>query len=137
MKIRNRSVAACPRLLALSDLSAAQNSPAATAASYLERGNAWFVRGEIESCVRDQLLQSRAHPARMRRRALAVADFDRVIEREPRRANAYCNRGLVKLRPDDEAGAERDFAQCLALDPELQDWLAKLIKDVRQQFARR
>jgi Flp pilus assembly protein TadD len=49
--------------------------------------------------------------------ARALSDFDRALELNPHFADAYAQRGLARLRRGDEAGAARDFAQCLAPEP--------------------
>ena len=53
----------------------AQNSRAATAASYLERGAAWVSKGELDR---------------------AIADFDLAIASDPTLALAFYNRGSAR-----------------------------------------
>lgn len=48
---------------------------------------------------------------------LAIACFDEVIERQPRLAPAWHNRGLARLARQDHDGALADFTQALRLDP--------------------
>jgi tetratricopeptide (TPR) repeat protein len=48
---------------------------------------------------------------------LAIACFDEVIERQPRLAPAWHNRGLARLARQDDDGALADFTQALRLDP--------------------
>ena len=54
-----------------------ENSRAASAASYLERGNQWLAKGDLER---------------------ALADYDLAIASDPRAAIAYYNRGIVRQR---------------------------------------
>jgi tetratricopeptide (TPR) repeat protein len=74
----------------------AQSSRAATAASYLDRGNSWAVRGELDR---------------------AIADYDLAIASDPTSAAAYYNRGVARHHKRDFDGALRDFDRALQLDP--------------------
>jgi tetratricopeptide (TPR) repeat protein len=49
----------------------------------------------------------------------AMEDFNRAIERNPKIAWAYLNRGLIWVFMGDESKAQSDFAECLNLKPEL------------------
>lgn len=49
----------------------------------------------------------------------AIADFDKVIERDPNYAVAYCNRGWAKQSKGDLAGAILDFDKAIELDGKL------------------
>ena len=53
----------------------------------------------------------------------AIADYDRTIELKPDYAKAYYNRGEAKHKLGDERGAKADRAraQCIELDPMLED----------------
>ena len=53
----------------------AQNLRAATASSYIERGNEWLAKGEYER---------------------ALADYDLAIATDPSQVNAYCNRAITR-----------------------------------------
>ncbi len=92
----------------------AQTSRAASAASYLERG-AELDRGNLDR---------------------AIADFNRAIELDRRIARAYMNRGLVRLLQGQKSEAQKGFARCIKLRPDLKlqvdqrivavnEWLAK------------
>ncbi len=111
---------ACLCLLAHGCLSTAQaqNSRAASASSYLERGNQWLAKGEY---------------------ARAEADFTRYItlDSAPKRqlADAYGQRGIARLRQGRADEAQRDFSQCLTLNPNLRASLAQMIEVVKQQMA--
>ena len=62
-------------IAALTGTAQAQGGREATGASYLDRGNSWFAKGEMDR---------------------AIADFNLAIEFDPNSANAYYNRGLVR-----------------------------------------
>lgn len=51
-----------------------------------------------------------------------------AIELDPRFAKAYGNRGLTLLRLGKTAEAEKDFAECLRLDPNLKADLDRSIQ---------
>ena len=61
----------------------AQPSRTVSAASYLERGNQWLAKGELDR---------------------AIADYDLAIAFDARVAIAYYNRGLARQRKGDLAG---------------------------------
>jgi Flp pilus assembly protein TadD len=61
----------------------AQGSREATAASYVDRGNSWFTKGELER---------------------AIADFNLALEFNPRDAGAFCNRALARCKRGDCIG---------------------------------
>src|SRR5262245_48213345 len=71
-------------LLCLTTFARAQTSRAASAASYLERGNEWLAKGELDR---------------------AIADYDLAIAFDGRGVVAYHNRGLARHRKGDLAGA--------------------------------
>src|SRR5215468_5590598 len=74
----------------------AQNSRAYSAASYLERGNAWMAKGEIER---------------------AIADYDLAIAFDSRSALAYYNRAIARGLNGDLDGAIRDYDRTIELNP--------------------
>jgi tetratricopeptide (TPR) repeat protein len=76
----------------------AQGAREATAGSYLDRGQSWVRRGELER---------------------AIADFNLALEFYPGFAGAYQNRALVRLRKGDLEGALADLDRALNLDPRL------------------
>ena len=49
----------------------------------------------------------------------AIDDFTRAIELDPKIAWAYFNRGLIWVYLGEDARAQKDFAECLRLRPEL------------------
>ena len=49
----------------------------------------------------------------------AIDDFTRAIELDPKIAWAYLNRGLIWVYLGEDARAQKDFAECLRLKPEL------------------
>jgi Flp pilus assembly protein TadD len=48
---------------------------------------------------------------RLKNYALAIADFDRAIELNPKYANAYVNRSAARAAMGDKAGADADMAK--------------------------
>ena len=76
----------------------AQGSRAQSAASYVERGNGWLNKGELER---------------------AIDDYSLAIVFDGGHAGAYHNRGLARLRKDDLDGALEDFDRSLELNPRL------------------
>lgn len=67
----------------------------------------------------------------------ASADYDQAIALNPRFAEAYENRGILRLQQGKEAEAEPDFVQCFALDPHLRPTLERRIRELKQQLATR
>jgi len=93
----------------------------------LRLGEAWNNRGVVRHAKRDF--------------EGAIADYDKDITINPRFAVAYKNRGVVRQALGRETDAERDFAECLALNRELKpelDQHINLIKRfvVNQQLTR-
>jgi tetratricopeptide (TPR) repeat protein len=89
----------------------AQSSCASSAATYLERGNKWMKKGEIERAIADyglaiatDALSAAAYynrgVARRQKGDLSgeLSDWDRAIELNPRYADAYLNRGALRYR---------------------------------------
>jgi len=90
----------CLLFLLMCALSAAQaqGSRERSAASYVERGNGWLNKGELER---------------------AIDDYSLAIVFDGGHAGAYHNRGLGRLRKDDLDGALQDFDRSLELNPRL------------------
>jgi Flp pilus assembly protein TadD len=63
----------------------------------------------------------------------AVADFDKALKLEPNRAATWAYRGLALLMQGKDADAERDFARCLELDPDLKESLKSQIDEAKRQ----
>ncbi len=83
--------------LALSPATAeAQTSRTSTANSYLDRGNSWFLKGELER---------------------AIADFDLAIGTDPHLAAGYYNRAIARFRLEDFDGSLADFNRAIQLNP--------------------
>lgn len=66
----------------------APTSRMASAASYLERGNEWLAKGELDR---------------------TIADYDLAIAFDARVAVAYYNRGVARQRKGDLGGALSDY----------------------------
>src|SRR5262245_30666027 len=73
----------------------AQPSRASSATSYLERGNAWMAKGEIER---------------------AIVDYDFAIAFDSRSAPAYYSRAIAREYKGDLAGAVSDYDQAIKRD---------------------
>ena len=102
------------------------------AAAYLNRGIAWYAKGNWDKALDDYnqviRLDPRSHAAYNNRGNIAlekkeldaaIADFNRAIELNPKASQAYLNRGLGQKMKGNETEAEQDFARCRALDREL------------------
>ncbi len=75
-----------------------QGSRAQSAASYLERGNDWLTKGNLES---------------------AISDYSLAIAFDGSSPFAFYNRGLARERSGDLEGALRDYEKALQLNPRL------------------
>jgi Tfp pilus assembly protein PilF len=108
-----------------------QNLRAATASSYIERGNEWFAKGEYGRALADYDLaiatdanQVNAYYNRALTRCQlgkfdeALADFDRAVKLDPRRAKTYNNRGVARAKQGDLDGAISDQTRALQLNPD-------------------
>jgi tetratricopeptide (TPR) repeat protein len=67
----------------------------------------------------------------------SIADYELAIKIDPFFAKAYGNRGLARLFQGDKVGAEKDFDQCLKLDPKLKPLLEEQIEQAKQRLAAR
>ena len=72
--------------------------------------------------------------ARMRQNDLAgaIVDLNRALELNPELEFARMNRGLALLLQGKDAEAEKDFAQCLQLRPDLKTDLEQRIEGAKQ-----
>jgi tetratricopeptide (TPR) repeat protein len=67
----------------------------------------------------------------------AEADLTRAIELKPNMADAYAQRGLVRLMRGRTDEAQQDFDRCLSLNKNLRQSLERLIAETKQQMAGR
>ncbi len=65
----------------------------------------------------------------------AIADYSQAIKHHPDFADAYARRGLTWLLLGAEAAAQKDFDECLRLNPNLQVSLEQEISKVKAQRA--
>ena len=69
--------------------------------------------------------------------ARAEADFTRYITLEsthkPQHADAYAQRGIVRLQQGRGDEAQQDFDQCLKLNPNLRMSLERMIEETKQR----
>jgi uncharacterized caspase-like protein len=86
----DEGIPACTRLLG------SGRSGANLAAVYLQRGNAWYVKGDYDG---------------------AIADYNEAINRNPQFTDAYLNRGRAWFKRGDFSHATKDFSQAVRLDP--------------------
>src|SRR5262249_61930701 len=86
--------------LAAAVMAQPQTSRADSAASYIERGNEWMKKGNVER---------------------ALADYDLAIASDPLVAKAYYNRGLARQQKGDAAGALADYNKAIELNPRYAD----------------
>jgi tetratricopeptide (TPR) repeat protein len=61
----------------------------------------------------------------------AITDFTLAIKLNPSLALSYANRGLALLRRGRGIDSERDFTECLRLDPTLKSQLEERIEVVK------
>jgi tetratricopeptide (TPR) repeat protein len=66
-----------------------------------------------------------------------MADYELALKIDPFYAKAYGNRGLARLYQGDKVRAEKDFDQCLKLDPTLKTLLEEQIEQAKQRLAAR
>jgi tetratricopeptide (TPR) repeat protein len=86
------------------------------AESYNNRANARYAKGDYDA---------------------ALADYDHALAIDPRYAEVYANRGMLHLRMGRRAKADADFAQSLALKPDMRSSLELRIKALQAQQRRR
>jgi regulator of sirC expression with transglutaminase-like and TPR domain len=67
---------------------------------------------------------------------LANEDFTQVIKLNPRDAQAYLDRGLVRILQMQDVEAQQDFDACLRLQPGLKKALDKRIADAHAAVAK-
>src|SRR5262245_61356768 len=89
---------ALPLLLILTSFARSQNSRAASAASYRQRGDQWLAQGEPDRAIKDYNL------------ALAFA---------PESATTYIQRGVARYDKGDLDGAMEDYSRAITLDPQI------------------
>src|SRR5262245_37252605 len=108
----------------------AQTSRAASAASYIDRGNEWMKKGELDKAIADYELaiafDSRSAGAYYNRGNVrnckgdfegALKDFNRAIELDPRYENAYLNRGVTLCRKSDFDAGRGDCNEVVEIKP--------------------
>ncbi len=104
-------------------------SRASSAASYLQRGNEWLARGELDRAIADYdlaiVFDARVAGAyynrgvaRQRKGDLerALRDYDRAIELSPRHADAHLNRGVIRYGQGQYDEAIADCSQAFRLE---------------------
>ena len=74
----------------------AQNSRAVTAASYVDRGNSWYAKGQLDK---------------------AIGDYNLALEFDPGSGLAYFNRGCARQDKGNQDGAIADYDQAIKLNP--------------------
>lgn len=128
-----RQVAACTSFLSLNDA-----SPAELATAHLARAHGLAMLGNRQAAATDYLAaidgfsqlieRTQPNPLHAYRRAtayhalgdadLALADYNTAIERSPRRAIAFLNRGILLARYKGEfRSALADFDEALGIEP--------------------
>ncbi|HEU4390846.1 MAG TPA: tetratricopeptide repeat protein, partial [Blastocatellia bacterium] len=108
----------------------AQRSTADSAASYIERGNALFKRGDFDRAIADFSMAiafdprsatayyNRGNTHRVRGEwDEALSDYDKVVEIDPKMSSGFANRGAVRFFKGDLTGAIVDYEIALRLDP--------------------
>ena len=80
-------------LLGVMSLAIAQTTRRESASSYLERGNQWLKKGDVER---------------------AIEDFSFAVSSDPTLDQAYFNRGIARERKDDNEGALSDYNKAVA-----------------------
>ena len=111
----------------LAESAQTQGSREATAASYLDRGNSWATKGELDRAIADFNLALQFDPrfagayhnravalAKKGKWNAALADVDRAIQVDPRLVAAYVGRGGIRFRKGDLDGMLSDSAKRLS-----------------------
>jgi hypothetical protein len=63
--------------------------------------------------------------------AAARADFERALKLQPTLAEAYMNRGLVKLAEGKAVEAEADFHKCRSMNAKLANSIDQRVEQLR------
>ncbi len=105
-------------------------TPQLSAASYVERSNDWYKKGEFGRAMADLDIalsfDSRFAPAHVLRGLIrqrmgdsqgALEEFSRAIESQPRMVEAYHNRASVHLLSRNLSAAMGDVNQALKINP--------------------
>ncbi|MBI3951753.1 MAG: tetratricopeptide repeat protein [Acidobacteria bacterium] len=119
-------------LFVLTSPAAQAQSRSPSAVSYLERGNAWQAKGDLDQAIADYTIALTFDPhcaiayynrgqVRIIQGVLdkALEDFSRAIELDPRLAKAYHNRGTIRYLQGDLDGALADFNSAIQINPRL------------------
>lgn len=114
----------------MAPMALAQTSRAVSATSYLERGNEWMAKGELDRAIADYTLaiafDARAAVAyynrslaRNRKGDLsgALSDCNRAIELNPRFGNAYLFRGAIRYGQGQFDAAISDYSKAIEINP--------------------
>ena len=121
----------CVIVFVFAESADAQGSLEATAASYVDRGNAWLTKGELDRAIADfnLALEFNRSAVALCNRGMALSkkgyweaaltDFDGAIELDPRLPQAYVGRGEVRYRKGDLDGAISDNTKVVELKPSL------------------
>lgn len=116
-----------------------------SAATYFNRGNAWFAGGDADKALADFEQAIKINPnvapvwnnagnARFIKGDIdgAIASYNRAIELDARYALAYANRGMAKLLQWRDAEADRDFEQFRSLNPNQDPSFEKRIEEAKR-----
>jgi tetratricopeptide (TPR) repeat protein len=102
------------------------------ASAFTDRGEAWFLKGELDKAIADYTEAIRLDPqdaAAFHNRGLAwsnkqehdqaIADFNEAIRLDPQLASAYGIRGTIWSKKGEHDKAIADFNEAIRLDPRL------------------
>ena len=117
-------------ILWLASTGQAQTPQSLSAASYVERSNDWYKKGELDRALADLdialTFDPRCAPAYQLRGLIkqsrgdsdgALEEFGRAIEFQPRLAEAYCNRAQVHLVKRNFGAALADIDKAIEIKP--------------------